>query len=386
MSHATNDPTTAVTHAASRLTSLDALRGITVATMLLVNNPGSWSHIHAPFEHAAWNGCTLADLVFPFFLFTVGASMAFSFPRALARGESRTSVLLRAAKRGLILILLGIMLNALSLIVPRLFGAASPPPWDHFRFPGVLQRIGVVFILAAPLVLWLKEIHLVQIACGVLLGYGLLLGSGSIDPAANPTAQFDRWLFTANHLYKGGPFDPEGLGSTATAVVSTLLGHLLAHRVVAARNGGRSGTRLLVMGGAWLTLAGLSASLHSPMNKALWSSSYTLFTAGLASLCWALLHELLDVRGWTRLGRPAVVFGSNAIFAFVASGVVGRLIGAIPVRTGDASTSLREWLYMTFFQPIGSAENSSLLFALANVVAWYAVHLWLDLRKIHFKV
>lgn len=369
----------------ARIESLDALRGITVAVMLLVNNPGSWSHVHPPLAHATWDGCTLADLVFPFFLFTVGASMAFSFPRAIQSGRSRGAVLARAMRRGLMLVLLGLMLNASSPVIAWLAGGAVPD-WSTLRLPGVLQRIGLVFMLAAPIVI-VASTRVALAACvSIIAAYGAWLGTGSIDPVSNPTAAFDRAVLSSGHLYKGGPFDPEGLGSTPPAVASCLLGFLAARFLLRPNASPARTTALLAMAGICLMVTGLAAAPFWPINKPIWSASYVVFTGGAAMATWAALRAMMDLRGWRRPFRPAVVFGSNAIFAFVATGLVARLLGAPIIPTPAGPVGAHAWVHERLFTPLASPTNASLLHALATVLAWYAVHAWLMRRRIFFKV
>lgn len=353
--------------------------------MLLVNNPGSWSHVHPPLAHAAWNGCTLADLVFPFFLFTVGASMAISFPRAIEQGRTRVRTLGRAARRGLVLVLLGLMLNASSPVIAWLAGGPAPD-WSTLRLPGVLQRIGLVFILASPLAIFAST-RIVVVACVALIAaYAAWLGTGSVDPAANPTALLDRAIFSASHLYKGGPFDPEGVGSTPGAVASCLIGLLSARLLLRTDIAPARATAALAMGGICLIVAGLAASPVIPVNKPIWSSSYVLFTGGAAMATWAALRAMMDLQGWRRPCLPAVVFGSNAIFAFVATGLVARVMGAPIIATPEGRIGVHAWMHERLFVPLASPMNASLLHALATVAAWYAVHLWLMRRNILFKV
>ncbi|MEI7657244.1 MAG: DUF5009 domain-containing protein [Phycisphaerae bacterium] len=377
--------TTSPHQAPARIESLDALRGITVAVMLLVNNPGSWSHVHPPLSHAAWDGCTLADLVFPFFLFTVGASMAISFPRALEAGRTPTQVLVRAIRRGLTLVLLGLMLNVSSPIIAWL-ASGTAPDWSALRLPGVLQRIGLVFILAAPLAIFASTRFVLATCVVIVAAYAAWLGPGSIHPADNPTALLDRAVLSARHLYKGGPFDPEGLGSTPSAAASCLLGLLSARLLLRKDLVASRATAVLAMSGICLIVAGLAAAPLLPVNKPIWSASYVVFTGGAAMTTWAALRALMDLRGWRRPFHPAVVFGSNAIFAFVATGLTARVLGAPIISTPAGAIGVHASVHDHLFVPLASPMNASLLHALATVAAWYGVHLWLMRRRLFFKV
>ncbi|MCX5688448.1 MAG: heparan-alpha-glucosaminide N-acetyltransferase domain-containing protein, partial [Planctomycetota bacterium] len=292
-----------------RLLSLDALRGLTVAVMLLVNNPGSWAHIYSPLEHAAWNGCTIADLVFPFFLFTVGASLAISQGRSLAKGSSRGELLVLALRRGVILFLLGLGLNTLSLIVPRPAGQPAHS-WETLRFLGVLQRIGIVFFLAASMALYLPRLAQILTAATILIAYAAVIGRNPVNDAANPAATFDAMILPLKNMYKGGPLDPEGLLSTLPAIVTTLIGYWTALWFVPRATTTEAMQRLLGTG-AGLVLLGFACGSITPINKQLWTSSYVIATAGAAMMGWALLHHTGSSTD-RRQGvlKPLVIFGS----------------------------------------------------------------------------
>lgn len=370
----TNPPT-------ARLLSLDALRGITIAVMLVVNNPGSWSHIYPPLAHAAWDGCTLADLVFPLFLFSVGASMSLSFPRALLGGTTRGEICKRALLRGLILIALGIGLNILPLVL-RQFFSTNAPDWSTLRPLGVLQRIGAVFIMCSALVLFLPRAW--QYAAGfvILLGYTLIMLPAPVNPADNLAAWLDSLVIPSSHLYRGGPLDPEGLLSTLPAVVSSLLGFWIGSWVSSQPRTVSTASRMVALG-TWLIIAGLAAGYVLPVNKELWTPAYVLLTTGVATAVWAMLYAISEVRSRARLLQPFIILGSNAIFAFVASGVVGRLLGFIQVGTPEKSLGATAYGAIAAHM---SPVNASLCFALVTLVCWYFVHLALYRQQIFFKV
>jgi predicted acyltransferase len=358
----------------ARLLSLDAFRGLTMAGMTIVNNPGDWAHVYAPLRHAEWHGCTPTDLVFPFFLFIVGVAITLS-----RKAGGWTPIVGRAAK----LVALGLFLNGF--------------PWftlATLRIPGVLQRIGLCYLAAALLYRWLRQTAPADpraadrrsgtIVAGVtavlLLGYWAVLmlvpgasgQAGDLTPAGNVGAIIDRAVF-GTHQYRT-TWDPEGLLSTVPAVGTTLLG-LLAGLWM--RNGG-SGRRVvigLVAGGVGATLLGLAWSTLFPLNKALWTSSYTLYTAGLAALLLALCYGTIDVAGWRRWAHPLVVLGSNAIALYVLSGLLATLLDLITVTAGDAKLSVKSWMYRHLFAPLASPTDASLLFALAFLAVMYVV-LW----------
>jgi len=370
----------APTPAQGRLLSLDAFRGLTIAGMILVNDPGSWSYVYWPLEHAAWHGWTPTDLIFPYFLFIVGVAIPFSFRRRLAEGAGRGGLFGHVVRRALIIVALGMFM--------RVF------PDFHFsgiRWPGVLQRIGVVYLAAAGLYLGVGRRGRVGWTLGLLLGYWAAMswipvpgyGAGDLSPEGNLAAFVDRALMSG-HLYQG-TWDPEGLLSSFPAVATTLLGIFVGEWLLS----GRPRTALLrglLAAGAALTVAGLAWGAFFPINKNLWTSSYVVFTAGTGLLLFGALFHLVDVRG--RRGAwltPLLVFGSNAIAVFVLSGLVTRLLVLVHVG-GPDGPSLYGWIYQTLFRSWAGDYNGSLAFALAYVALWLAAMWPLHRRGIFIKV
>lgn len=336
-----------------RLTSLDAFRGTTIAAMLLVNNPGSWSHVYAPLRHAEWHGWTPTDLIFPYFLFIVGAAMAWSLDRY--DRQLSPAFIGRVLRRIGLLIALGLMLNGF----PQ-FDLAS------LRLPGVLQRIGLVYLIAAPLIILCSGRALAMGSVLVLGVYWWLLAHWGMSADENFVRTVERAVIGAQHLYRDGTgTDPEGLLSTLPAVGTTLLGYRAGVLVRAGQ------VQRLVVESAALVLAGLLWSIWLPINKPLWSPSYVLLTAGLAGVCFALAYWLIDVRGLRWIGRPFEQMGVNAITAFVGSGLLARVL--IHVRIGDSSLKGHAYdgLLATGLSPI----NASLTFAVLTVLLWMII-LW----------
>jgi predicted acyltransferase len=334
----------------SRLESLDAFRGLTVAGMLLVNNPGTWSAVWAPLEHAEWHGWTPTDLIFPFFLFIVGITTE------LSRKEP-----LRILKRGGLIILCGLLLH--------LF------PYFHFstlRYMGVLQRIGIVYIIAALIAYKASRRTILILALALLLGYWAVLSPGPLEPPdATIAAQVDRALISEPHLWKQAKtWDPEGPLSTIGAVCTALLG-VLATPWVRARE-----VKKLAIAGAIATAIGLAWSLIFPINKNLWTSSYVVFTAGCASLLLSGFLWIIDIRGKKTWGKPLVVFGVNPLLAFLGTGVMARLLGIIKI---DGVT-LHALSYRMLFKPYFEPHLASFLWALAFIGVWLAI-LWAFYRK-----
>jgi predicted acyltransferase len=361
-------------------------RGITVAGMLLVNNPGTWSHIYDPLEHAEWHGWTPTDLIFPFFLFIVGVSMSFSFGGQLARGASRGSLFAKAAKRSAILFLLGLVLAAF-------------PFYDldlaTLRIPGVLQRIGLAFFLASAVVLFTGLRGQIVTAAVLLLGYWAAMmlvpvpsfGAGDLRPEANLAAYLDRGILGTNHLWKSArTWDPEGLFSTLPAVATVLLGVFTGRWLRSERSAAEKTVALFIAGNVGLVLGLIWHSLF-PINKNIWTSSYVIFTAGMALHFLALCYWIVDVKGYRRWAHPFYVFGVNAIAAFFLSGIMARILNLVKwTRSAGDTVTLKGWIYQTFFASWLTPINASLAFALVFVALWVGIMETFHRKRIYVKV
>jgi predicted acyltransferase len=356
----------------TRLMSLDLFRGATIAGMILVNNAGDEPSTYWPLRHAEWNGWTPTDLVFPFFLFIVGVAMAFSFSSRLQRGESRPRLLGHVLWRGLALFALGMFLN----------GFPNRYHLDSWRVYGVLQRIAVCYVITAMLALWADWRGWMVTAAGCLLGYWILMrfvpvpGFGMpthdiplLDPDRNIVAWLDRQLL-AGHLYEGTR-DPEGVLSTIPALGTSLLGLLTGQWLRSARSA-TSKVLGLAMFGLTGVVAGKIFDQWFPINKKLWTSSYVLFTAGLAMLFLTLCYWIVDVKQWRGLWtKPLLVFGMNAIAAYCFAEVISHLLDHMHTAGGIA---WQDFIYQRRFAPLASPANASLLYALAYVlVCWMAM-------------
>jgi predicted acyltransferase len=362
----------------SRLTSLDAFRGATIAGMILVNNPGSWSHVYAPLLHAEWHGWTPTDLIFPFFLFIVGVAMPISFGKRLARGDSKRQLARHVVKRSLILFGLGLFM--------ALFPSFSD--WGTLRIPGVLQRIGVVYLIAATVYLTLGARGRWAALALLLFGYWALmtlvpvpgLGAGDLSAQGNLGAYVDRLILGQEHLWRGDPWDPEGLLSTLPAVGTTLLGIFTGEWLVSDRTESVK-VRGLVAGSLIAVLVGLLWGMVFPINKNLWTSSYVVFTAGMGGLVLGAFYWMIELRGWKRWSQPFVIYGMNAIAVFVAAGLLTKTLVRVrvPAAAGE-TTSLYNWIYTNLFASWAGPLHGSFAFALSYVVFWLFM-MWLLYRR-----
>ncbi len=353
-----------------RLASLDAFRGLTIAGMILVNNPGDWSRIYRPLLHAEWHGWTPTDWIFPFFLFIMGVAMALSFRRRVEGGAAKAALWAKVLRRTAILFGLGLILSG----------------WPRFdlagiRIMGVLQRISICYLIVCATILilprqrhqWLVMAALIAVYLAVMYGLNVPgYGRGVLTPEGHAGGYIDRLILGQRHLWRGGSFDPEGLVTTLPAILTAFLG-LQFGRVLLARESHHDRLRHWLIWSGVLIAAGLIANLLIPINKQLWTPSYALFMAGLGGLFLAACYWLMDVRGWRRWFAPFVMLGMNPLIIFWLSGVLVRSMILIKVGGGDGQTSLWRWLYLeglAFWLPDYPA---SLAFALANVAFWLLV-------------
>ncbi len=367
-----------------RYESLDVLRGLTVAFMCIVNNPGTWAHIFPPLRHAGWDGCTPTDLVYPFFIFCMGCAMAFSFSKY---EKTTAKAYLKVLKRGALIFLVGFALNLYPFFPTSLhdeswsFGQNYLYWLQHKRIFGVLQRIGMAYAIAGCLALWLKKPRKILAAIaalcvtytGILLIFGREPGAFTLE--GNVSMRIDTWLVGGNHCYhgyNGTDFDPEGVLGSMTAACSCLLGYLIGsmiHRAqknmsVAGNTPDRVVNRTFVYGCLSLIL-GVVLSIWIPINKPLWSVSYVFYAGGWAMLALAFLAFLLDVKGYEKPFVPFKAMGMNALMAFVFSGVIAKSYGFF----GFAPSRY-----------FGADEYTSLLWALIFVTIIFSL-LWILYKK-----
>lgn len=367
-----------------RYESLDVLRGLTVAFMCIVNNPGTWAHIFPPLKHAGWDGCTPTDLVYPFFIFCMGCAMAFSFSKY---EKTTAKAYLKVLKRGALIFLVGFALNLYPFFPTSLhdetwsFGQNYLYWLQHKRIFGVLQRIGMAYAIAGCLALWLKKpkkiLAAIATLCvtytGILLVFGREPGAFSLE--GNVSMRIDTWLVGGNHCYhgyNGTDFDPEGVLGSMTAACSCLLGYLIGSMIHASQKSmsatncspDRVVNRTFVYGCLSLIL-GVILSIWVPINKPLWSVSYVFYAGGWAMLALAFLAYLLDVKGYEKPFVPFKAMGMNALMAFVFSGVIAKSYGFFGFAPGH------------YF---GANEYTSLLWAFIFVTIIFTL-LWILYKK-----
>lgn len=391
-----------------RLVALDVFRGMTVAGMLLVNNPGTWSAIYPPLAHASWHGWTPTDLIFPFFLFIVGITTHLSLSGRRARGDDSGTLVRQVLRRGALIFACGFLLSwfpgwtyvPITTLPDATFWERVVHRVEHLRYLGVLQRIGLAYTLGGLLTLWLGWRAQLMAISALLLGYWALMtlvpvpGTGEIgarlldDPSLLLSAWLDRAVLGESHLYAGtGSWDPEGLLSTVPAVATVLLGALTGRWL--AQQERTLGDRLSAMFavGALAMMLGLCWGWVFPINKSIWSSSYVVFTGGMAAVTLGTCLWLIDgmhSRWWT---RPFVVYGTNPLVAFLGSGLMARLIGGMIAWQTDAGrVTLQQRVYLEAFASWLAPRNASLLYAVTFVVFWYLILSGLHRRGIVVKV
>lgn len=376
----------------NRLIALDVLRGITIAGMITVNNPGSWSHVYAPLRHAAWNGCTPTDLVFPFFVFVMGVAMSLSYSKSGYRLSWRT--IRKLACRSLLLILIGWALGWFGICCRTLSAGGTWQealwlmPLRKLRFMGVFPRLGLVSFFAGLLLLIFKPKRAEWVAALLLIVYCIIIGvTGSFNLSAdNIVARIDVALLGEEHMYHMGgiAFDPEGLLSTLPCIAHALLGATAGRLILNADDGTQktppaarwwTAVQQLFIFGSLLLFAGFLSDYAFPVNKSLWSASYVLLTCGLASLLLALLIWVIDIRGKRRWAVFFESFGVNPLFIFVLSNILVTLMANIRFTVAGQHCSLWSFWYRSCMAPLFGDTGGSLACALSLVaLLWFIAH------------
>lgn len=364
----------------SRLVSLDAFRGLTIAGMILVNNPGSWQHVYAPLRHAPWHGWTPTDLVFPFFLFIVGVSIFLSLSRRVDEGTASLSLYSKIVRRAILLFALGMFLRVFPLF-----------NFQNLRIPGVLQRISVCYLVAALLFLRVGPKGRIAVTFFLLAGYWAVMklvpvpgyGAGILEFDGNLCSYIDTQLL-AGHLYKP-TFDPEGILSTFPAIGTVLLGTLTGDWLKSIRTHLVKFAGLLGMG-AVLVILGLFLHPLFPINKQLWTSTFVIFTGGAALILLGLCYGLIDVLRFKKWAFPFLVFGANAIAAYAGSTLMVKLVELVKVTSHGESLPLRSFVYNRLFVPWAGMLNGSLVYPLLLLLIWLAILYSLYKKKIFIKI
>ncbi len=366
----------------NRLISLDFFRGLTIAGMILVNNPGSWKYIYTPFKHAEWHGWTYTDTIFPFFLFIVGVSITFALSKRADIAESKTLLYKKIIFRTFMIFGIGLFLNTF--------------PFFHLssiRIMGVLQRIALCYFFAS--IIFINTNKRVQFiwATVLLLVYWAFMalflvpdvGTGSYIKNENFAAYIDRFVLSGHMWSQSKTWDPEGLFSTLPAVATTLFGALTGHLLKSDRSD-IAKVKMMLLCGAIAVAIGYVWSLWLPINKSLWTSSYSVLMAGLALIVLAICYFIIDVKGYKRIAQPFVVFGINAIAMFVLSIFIAKFLYIIKIITNDGTVSLQSFIYTNFFQSLFGNYLGSFLFAIIFILILYIVALVLYKNKIFIKV
>ncbi len=356
----------------TRLISIDAFRGITIAAMILVNNPGSWEYVYPPLRHADWHGWTPTDLIFPFFLFIMGFSIKLSLDKTLKNGIPRAGVIPRILRRTAMLLLLGLFLNGFPEFNPA-----------TIRIPGVLQRIGICYFLVS--LFYLSRIRMVGerlyfspksflwTGLGLLVLYFCLMqfvhvpgyGAGLWDSKpGNTAAWIDRVLF-GHHLWKN-TWDPEGVLSTLPALVTTMSGLIAAWWIRLQHQNRMQKLSMLFIGGLLGVLAAGLISIWIPINKQLWTPSFVFLTSGLASVFLGICYWMTEIKKWTSWALPFLVLGSNAILVYFLSSIFGRIVYMIKIN----GTALGSLYYQSCCVPVFGNMPGSLMFALTGLIVW----------------
>lgn len=383
----------------SRLLSLDILRGITIAGMIMVNNPGSWSYVYAPLGHAAWHGLTPTDLVFPFFMFIMGISTYISLRKF--NFEFSKPTLFKILKRTVVIFLIGLGLGWLSLSF-RTFNSLSSEDIgfferfitaitnvEHIRILGVMQRLALTYGATALIAIFVKHKYIPYIIVVTLIGYFLLLllGNGFDFSEDNIISVFDRAILGANHMYKdsGLAIDPEGLLSTIPAICHVLIGFCCGEILLTTKDNNERIQRLFIIG-AIMTFLGFLLSYGCPINKKIWSPTFVLATCGLASTLLALLIWIIDIKGHKKWSVFFESFGVNPLFIYVAAGIFSILLGNIIFTYDGNIINLKNFIYQICLQPYLGNYLGSLVYALLFVGFNWIIGNILYKKKIYIKI
>ena len=356
------------------MSSLDFFRGATVAAMIMVNDPGNWDKKYYQLSHAEWEGCTATDLIFPFFLFIVGVSITLAFNKALSKGATKNKLMIKSIKRAAIIFGLGLFLS--------LFPEFN---FQEFRIPGVLQRIALVYLFCATIYLFSSKRSLIFWFMGILIGYYLIMmfvpvpgiGPANLEPETNFSAWFDR-LILEGYIGKGGlgRYDATGIFTTIPAIASGLSGIFVGHLLADKKRKEQEKLIWLFIFGCFSMLAGWVMGFAFPIIKKLWTSSFVLYTSGIATVCFATSYWFLDVLNRRKFTKPFIAFGVNALVAYFAAAWFGQLTGAKWIPFNGVGISAKEWLYNEVLTSVFNPYNASFAYSICNtglifLLVWY---------------
>lgn len=369
-----------------RLISLDVFRGITIAGMILVNNPGTWSNVYKPLLHAPWNGWTPTDFIFPFFLFIVGVAISLSFNKRIERGDSRSQLFAKVAKRTLIIFAIGMFLA----LVPFF-------NFKDVRIPGVLQRIAICYFFASVILLSFNQKIQIGWTVFLLAIYWILIkltpvpghGAGVLEPLGSLAWYLDSNLL-AGHTWKFAPapgFDPEGILSTLPAIATVMFGIFTGDWIRSPREHYEKVSGLFVAGISGLVLGEILKG-WLPINKNLWTSTYSIFMAGMALIFLALCYWFIDIKGYKKWAKPFIIFGSNAILVYGLSSLIAKLTVVINVTNVDGSkVLLKTYMFQNWFASwAGNNEFASLLYPVTYLLIWLGIMYILYRKNIFIKI
>ena len=370
--------TTAPKVKSPRLLSLDVFRGIAMAGMVLVNNPGDWSHIYPPLDHSEWNGCTPTDLVFPFFLFMAGVSIVYAMEKRKEAVQDHSKLIWHAFKRMLNLLLINYGVHILFQFLKGDFNIGNI--LGEIRIPGVLPRIAVVYFICTVVYLKTTAKTRVWLFAGCLIGYYLIMtcipvpgvGYANLNPATNLGAWLDRLVFGTKHLWtESRVWDPEGILGTIPAIGTGLFGIRVGTWLKRKDEDAATKITWMFVYGVGAILMALAWNFFFPINKKLWTSSFVLYTGGMATVFLAALYWLIDVKGFKKATPFFVAFGINSITAYVLADIVPGVLGTIPTTFNGQRTNLYGYIYQTVFVPCFTPINASLAAGIALVfVIW----------------
>lgn len=372
-----------------RLVSLDVFRGITIMGMILVNNPGDWGAIYPPLEHAKWHGLTPTDLIFPFFLFIVGVAISYSLSKRKSENADKRKLYLNIFRRTVILFLLGLILNGFPFgLMPN-----HDFSWGTLRIPGVLQRIAIVYLISSIIFLSSNVKFQFWFTGSILIIYYLLMnfipvpgiGYSNLEPSTSLAAWVDN-LFLKNHMWMyTRDWDPEGLLSTLPAIATAMIGIFTGNWLRSDKDQSTK-TVWLFIWGCILMVAGWIWNGWFPINKNLWTSSFVLYTAGIALNFLAFIYWFADVKKINWWIKPFLVYGMNAIVLYFLSGIIGSLMDLITFSINGIQYSIKSFLYNNLFSSWMQPINASLAWAIFYILFWLGLMWILYAKKIFIKV